>query len=257
MRPAFSDSDLTRFVERAADALWVGDPAPLAVVRLGSLSHGGFSARFSDIDLGVLFAEPQPAERIERLEAAVAGLEPASLARRVSLFWSTPDFDWGRLRPIDRADLCDHGHPLRGELPADLPRPDRAAIRRDMVQGSLPYFAGKTRRFTAGAPTDAADFKELVRCLLYPARFIYTWRTGAVTGNDTAVQALAAAPIPDLALQPLHDALAVRHGDLADAALDRHRPLLPSQRQALVAWLDEQTADTDPSDIRPDDDRSH
>lgn len=247
-----SDDEVRRFVERAAEALWTA-AAPLAVVELGSLSHGGFSPRFSDIDLGVVFEAPQPAALIDGLKATVAALEPAALARRVSLFWSTPDFGWGRLRPIDRADLCDHGRALRGALPAELPRPDRAAVRRDMVAGSLPYYADKTRRFTAGPPRDAADLKELVRCLLYPARFVYTWRSGAVTGNDAAVEALAAEPIAGLSLDPMLDALAVRSGGLPDAALEPHRDVLEDQRRALIAWLDGLADRPDiPHDARPE-----
>ena len=226
-----------RFVEQAAERLWsAAATPPLAVVQLGSLSHGGFSDRFSDIDLGLLFAEPQSDARVAALRATVEGLEPAALARRVSLFWSTPDFGWGRLRPIDQADLCDHGRALRGALPERLPRPDRAAVRRDMVEGSLPYYTDKTRRFSDRPATDA-DFKELVRCLLYPASFVYTWRTGNVTGNDTAVAHLEAEPLPGLDPAPIRDALAVRRAALGDAALDTHRAALVAQHRALIGWL--------------------
>src|SRR5688572_10329213 len=75
--------------------------------KLGSLAHGGFSAVYSDIDVGLLLncAEPPVA-------MAEAKDLDAEYGNKLSIFWSNPDYSWGRLPVIDRLDLLDHGVPL-------------------------------------------------------------------------------------------------------------------------------------------------
>ncbi len=64
----------------------------VAVYALGSLAHGGFSPLVSDVDLGLVLAEPLAASdagAVERVAAALrAGGSP--LHERLSVFWGTP-----------------------------------------------------------------------------------------------------------------------------------------------------------------------
>ena len=59
---------------------------------LGSLAHGGFSPLVSDIDLGLIIADPvQPgdADTITGI-ADIERAKGSSLAERLSVFWGTP-----------------------------------------------------------------------------------------------------------------------------------------------------------------------
>ena len=97
----------------------------LCVVQIGSLAHGGFSEQYSDIDVAFVLEKPgddaEVTELIERLKSS--GREGAE---RLSIFYTTPDFSWGRLRPIDQVDLIDGGVAIRGRIP-ELPRPSQAS----------------------------------------------------------------------------------------------------------------------------------
>ncbi|QLQ31433.1 MAG: hypothetical protein HZT40_07265 [Candidatus Thiothrix singaporensis] len=56
------------------------------------MAHGGFSERFSDIDLAVVLSAPVADEVVDTARQQLAVLEPLELAKRVSLFWTVPDF---------------------------------------------------------------------------------------------------------------------------------------------------------------------
>ena len=81
------------------------------VYKLGSLAHGGFSQIYSDIDIGLLLSSTNPPEDMDRLISDAKELEP-QMAKRLSVFWANPIYDWGRLPVLDRIDLLDHGVPL-------------------------------------------------------------------------------------------------------------------------------------------------
>lgn len=53
--------------------------------------------------------------------------------------------------------------------------------------------------------------KPFIRCLLYPARLIYTWDRLQIASNDRAVEYLEAIEPPELDLQPIRLALECRH----------------------------------------------
>ena len=99
---------ITRYVLRVAKFFDARLGSLLAdVYQLGSLAHGGFSALYSDIDVGLLLncAEPPPG----MAEAIVAAkrLDP-EYGKKLSVFWGNSDYNWGRLPVIDRLDLLDH-----------------------------------------------------------------------------------------------------------------------------------------------------
>jgi predicted nucleotidyltransferase len=118
---------LVAVVEGARQAL--GQRLTAAYV-LGSLAHGGFSAHVSDIDVGLVFADPldgQDAEVVAGLMASIAASKKP-FADRLSVFWGSIGTlsgvsSGGRFPPLDRLDLKQFGRVLagrdvRGELPS-------------------------------------------------------------------------------------------------------------------------------------------
>lgn len=239
----------SEFVEQAVQQLRAAfDGSLLSVVQLGSLAHGGFSERFSDIDLAVILSNPVADNIVETAGQQLAALEPLELAKRVSLFWTVPDFSWGRMRPVDQVDLHDNGQVLWGQdLSGLAPRPSLAAVRADMQLHSLPYWTDKTRLFSSRLPADESEFKEYVRCLLYPARLIFTWQSGRLGGNDEAVTYLEQMAPSGLRLDMIRAALRRRHGELTDTELFHYRSSLISQYIATLQLLNLETAESPPA----------
>src|ERR1051325_4493279 len=79
--------------------------------KLGSLAHGGFSAVYSDIDIGLLLNCPEPPAGMAEAISAAKNLD-SEYGKKLSVFWGNPEYNWGRLPVIDRLDLLDHGVPL-------------------------------------------------------------------------------------------------------------------------------------------------
>jgi len=209
------------------------------VFQLGSLSHGGFSERFSDIDIAVVLHEPVTDAVIDNVKQQILQLEPTALAKRVSLFWTVSDFSWGRLRPVDQLDFLDNRECLWGEPLQDLPvRPALDIVRKDMHDHSLPYWSEKTQYFTQQLPSDDKAFKEFVRCLLYPARLIFTWQLGKLGSNDEAVTYFTQVAPMSLRRDMVEDALRCRKAEVTDQHLYQYQPYLLAQHQATFAFLE-------------------
>ncbi|MEK7991107.1 MAG: hypothetical protein VSS52_008895 [Thiotrichaceae bacterium] len=209
------------------------------VFQLGSLSHGGFSERFSDIDIAVVLYEPIADEMIADIKQQILRLEPTELAMRVSLFWTVPDFSWGRLRPVDQLDFLDNRECLWGEPLQNLPsRPALDSVRMDMYDNSLPYWTEKTQYFAQNLPNDEKQFKEFVRCLLYPARLIFTWHLGKLGSNDEAVEYFVQVAPITLRRDMIEDALRCRRAEISDQNLYQYQTHLITQHQATFAFLE-------------------
>ena len=104
----------------------------IEVYKLGSLAHGGFSAVYSDIDVGLLLDCADPPDEMAEAIAMAKDLDP-QYGNKLSIFWGNPDYTWGRLPVIDRLDLLDHGVPLlRGHKPR-FRRPSRTEIHRALA----------------------------------------------------------------------------------------------------------------------------
>ena len=79
----------------------------LGIYLIGSLAHGGFSPRYSDIDLALVVRDQLSADDLALIrDEAVA--ESGLFARMLSLFWSDRAFRIGRFPPLDQVDLIDH-----------------------------------------------------------------------------------------------------------------------------------------------------
>ena len=222
---AAAEAVLDEAVKACARAL--GDRL-IAAYALGSLAHGGFSPLVSDVDLGIVVADPVRAsdgETIQRVADKVA-TGGSELHARLSVFWGTPatlsgHADGGRFPPLDRLDLLQHGRLLCGaDARAGLPEPARAEL----------VVAGAEFALALLARDDVVESirrPELLLCqgilrvtklVLFPVRFLYTAETGLVGANEAAAALYASAGAPG--------------ASLVTAAL-RWRTIAPARAEAL------------------------
>lgn len=200
----------------------------LAGAKIGSLAHGGFSERYSDIDVAVILKAPAEEAAIA---PAIARAKLGPDGGRLSVFWSDAAFSCGRFPVLDRADLAEHGVWTSGSPPA-ISRPSLAEARDALLRIHLPYWTEAARRCAEIAPDGAR--KELVRCLLYPARFIHAWLTGRVASNDSAVAFTKELRPARLSMEPLERALLCRSGAGDPAELDRFASRASAQVEAAA-----------------------
>jgi hypothetical protein len=188
-----------------------------AAYALGSLAHGGFSPLVSDIDLGLILADPidhADGDRIREIAEAERA-KGSGLHQRLSVFWGTPATlagraEGGRFPPLDRLDLLDSGRLLHGDdIRGGLPRPDRAELLVAGAEFALDVLAGIPRSDGAddeqlGSLSSAGDDaiqnirhpgplvdegpRRVTKLVLFPVRFMYTAATGRVGTNDAAVR---------------------------------------------------------------------
>lgn len=204
------------------------------VYLIGSLAHGGFSQRYSDVDVAVVFKRADPADE-KIIESAKRVTHPEM--QRLSIFWSTPDFAIGRFPVLDQIDFHDHRKPLFENAAVNTRRPSREEARRYLEGHPLEYWAEKTAYFTTLVALDERDHKELVRCALYPARLLYTWRTGGICSNEEAVAQLRRSVPAGLELGLIEQALICRASEASPEAIFARRSLLEKQRKATLEAL--------------------
>jgi predicted nucleotidyltransferase len=176
---------------------------------IGSLAHGGFSAWYSDIDVGLISTDGLTQLEIEAMRQHARKFSP-DLAPRLSLFWSDRDFTSGRFPPLDRLDYLDHARPLVEREHAAPPRPRLDDVRTYLRGQPLDSWREQIARLTALTALDDATRKRYIRALLYTARFLYSWHTGRMASNDDAVAFLHAQPQPGIDLDLIDRALACR-----------------------------------------------
>jgi hypothetical protein len=178
----------TRELMRRAASLWhegLGDRL-LGVYLLGSLAHGGFSRRYSDIDVALISNDWLAPSELQGLTSQVATQFP-EIMQPVPIFWADANFSLGRFPPLDRIDYLDHGVPLfqaRHVVPA---RPDLRDVRAYLSGEPLQKWSKEVNRLVNANELTTRDYKPYIRAALYGVRFIYSWKTGGVTSNDAAV----------------------------------------------------------------------
>jgi predicted nucleotidyltransferase len=96
---------------------------------IGSLAHGGFSDRYSDIDLAIVTEDGLDTAALAALRDLAAERDP-SLSKKLSVFWSDRAFTMGRFPPLDRADYIDHAIVLteRERVPPVRPTLDEIRV---------------------------------------------------------------------------------------------------------------------------------
>ena len=216
--PRQADTDLGEAVlERAVTAYAeaLGDRL-VAGYALGSLAHGGFSPLVSDVDLGLILADPLRAgdhATIGDVAGAVRASGPG-LAERLSVFWGTPStlsgqVPGGRFPPLDRLDLLEHGRLLTGrDARQAAARPDRTELLVAGARFALGSLSGAGSGTGTGPPGDASVLDEiaapsrlvsrgprrLTKVVLFPVRFVYTAATGQAGLTALAVEHYLAIP---------------------------------------------------------------
>ena len=218
-------SDVAAFVDRLARACDHDLGSRLAgVFLIGSLAHGGYSERYSDIDIAVVLDSLSAARALavvkERSMRASAALAP-----RLSLFWTDEAFAGGRFPLLDRVDYLDHGVALLQRRPAAPERPALQAIRAHLRGAPLRKWVTAAARFRALRTLAAEDHKAYLRVLLYPARFICTWETGRVVSNDDAVAYVRQRERIGIDVDLIERALScrTRGADLSELFPERHK----------------------------------
>jgi predicted nucleotidyltransferase len=188
----------------------------VAAYALGSLAHGGFSPLVSDIDLGLIVADPIRDSDLDTIQAVADGEKGkrAQLSERLSVFWGTPstlrgERVGGRFPALDRLDLLENGRLLAGtEARAGLSRPGTDELLITGADFALDFLAGvRGRRHPAAeglgslrpAGADAVEeirapelllrhgVRRLTKLVLFPVRFLFTAATGRVGTNADAV----------------------------------------------------------------------
>ena len=208
----------------------------LGVYLIGSLAHGGFSARYSDVDIAVVADNGLSPQVLERAKVAAVALS-ADWGPKLSVFWTDRSFSAGRFPPLDRVDTIDHAIAL---IEREHVRPARPTLQeiQDYL-GGAPFagWAEQARRFANAETLEPKDRKAYLRTLLYPARFCFSWLTGRMGSNDQAVAFLADARLPGLDVSLLDRALKCRQADADPDPLFVERTALPSQVEACAALI--------------------
>jgi hypothetical protein len=201
---------------------------------MGSLAHGGFSARYSDIDLALVTGAGLSPPALDRLRGDAVALS-ADWGPKVSVFWADRHFSIGRFPPLDRVDYLDHAVALMERERVRPARPTLEEIRHYLRGAPFAGWTERARGFAAAQTLAPKDHKPYLRTLLYPGRFSYCWMTGRMGSNDDAVAFLSDRRVAGLDIGLLEDALACRRSAADPDALFSARGVLPSQIDACAA----------------------
>lgn len=211
--------------------------ALLGAYLIGSLGHGGFNRRYSDIDLALVTEEGISEEQITAAREEAQAFD-ADLAAKLSLFWTDRGFSKGRFPPLDRLDYLDHAAVLMERERVDPKRPSKDEIRAYLRGRPFETWAARAEGFAVLDALEPADRKPYLRAHLYPARFVYSWMTGNIASNDRAVTYLGDHLPEGLALDPIQQALKCRLAAGDPDGLFGLRIVLPGQVEAVKALIE-------------------
>ena len=211
-------------------------PSLVEVYKIGSLAHGGFSNVYSDIDVGLILNCPNPPEGMDGLISTAKELDPV-YGKRLSVFWGNPECNWGRLPALDRLDLLDHGVPLLNGRKASFTRPAGEDIHRALLQSVEKSWKPGTTELSRLLKLEPKDRKPYVRCLLYPARLIYTWDCLEINSNDRAVEYLREVNPPGLDLHPIELALECRRDRVTPEEIFSNKIDLNNQFDKTISYI--------------------
>ena len=203
---------------------------------LGSLAHGGFNRRYSDIDVALVSENGIDDSQRDAFDAEARRLSP-DLAQRVSLFWSDRHFSMGRFPPLDRLDYIDRAVPLMEREKIVIDRPGLDEIRAYLCGAPFENWAARGSRFATEAALNPDDRKTYLKTHLYPARFAFSWLTGQIASNDDAIAYLQDHPLAGLDLALLGRALQCRHDAADPDRLFPDRLALPGQYTACAQLM--------------------
>jgi hypothetical protein len=205
----------------------------IGIYLIGSLAHAGFSARYSDIDMALVAEDTLAPQDLAHIFASAAALS-VDLAPKLSLFWTDRHFSVGRFPPLDRVDLIDHGTPLIERQQVRPPRPTLDQIRAYLGADPLRHWSVQVEKLNALTELMSSNRKTYLRALLYPARFTYSWTTGAMASNDEAVAWLRSGAAAEIDVDLAERALRCRNEALDPDHLFPERSKLLRQRDACT-----------------------
>jgi predicted nucleotidyltransferase len=208
----------------------------IGVYLIGSLAHGGFSRRYSDVDIALVTQAGAPPQMLDRVRSEATAVS-ADWISKLSVFWTDQHFSLGRFPLLDRIDYLDHAVVLMERERVQPARPPRDEIHRYLAGAPFENWANLVRRFATAETLEPKDRKAYLRTMLYPARFCYTWLTGRVASNDDAVAFLAKAPPAGIDVNLVTRALQCRQSDADPDSLFALRTRLPSQVDACAAFV--------------------
>jgi predicted nucleotidyltransferase len=208
----------------------------LGAYLMGSLAHGGFSRRYSDIDIALVTEAGLPLQTLDRVRSQAAALS-ADWGPKLSVFWADRHFSLGRFPPLDRIDYLDHAVVLTERERVRPVRPALEEIQRYLGGAPFANWTQLVRRFAITEILEPKDRKAYLRTLLYPARFCYSWMTGRMGSNDDAVAFLGKTRPTGLDLSLITSALHCRQADADPDSLFPARTSLASQVDACAALL--------------------
>jgi predicted nucleotidyltransferase len=211
-------------------------PQLLGVYLIGSLAHGGFSRRYSDIDLALVTEAGISAGVIERLRGEGVALS-AEWGPKISVFWADRRFSIGRFPPLDRLDYLDCPVLLAERERVRPVRPTLDEIRAYLRGAPFANWSARTREFASAVALDAKDRKAYLRALLYPARFCFGYMIGQMGSNDDAVAFLHERTPAGLGLVLIDQALQCRRAAADPDSLFSLRGVLPAQVDACAALI--------------------
>ena len=203
---------------------------------IGSLAHGGFSHRYSDIDMALVTEDGLDAAALAALRD-VAANQDIKLAQKLSLFWSDRSFTIGRLPPLDRVDYLDNAVVLAERERVAPVRPTADEIRAYLQAAPFANWAESARRFAKMDVLAPTDHKAFIRALLYPARLVYSWSTGRMGSNDEAVAFVSEQRLQGMHTEIVVKALAYRSAGADPDPLFPARSLLPHQVEACKRFM--------------------
>ena len=237
---AAAASDFVRAVAPQWQAA-LGDKL-IGVYLLGSLAHGGFSRRYSDIDVALVTQAGITPEALNRLHAAAAQIS-AELAAKLSFFWTDRGFTVGRFPPLDRIDYLDRALSVIERERVSPPRPTLAEVRAYLTGIPFSNWIAAADKFAAASVLDPKDRKPYLRAHLYPARFFVSFMTARMVSNDDAVAYLSECAPAGLDVGLVARALACRRAAADPDALFAERDVLPRQVAACAEFVAESAAE--------------
>jgi hypothetical protein len=203
---------------------------------MGSLAHGGFSRRYSDIDIGLVTQSGLSAQTLDRVRSEAVALS-ADWGPKLSVFWTDRHFSVGRFPPLDRIDYLDHAAVLMEQERVRPVRPTLEEIQRYLAGAPFAGWRELALRFATAEILAPQDRRAYLRTLLYQGRFCYSWMSGHMGSNDDAVAFLRKTCPAQLDVSLITSALQCRHADADPDPLFPARASLPSQVDACAALL--------------------
>lgn len=220
--------------------------ALLGVYLIGSLAHGGFSRRYSDIDVAVITESGLTPSDFDTLRTGATAIS-GELAAKLSIFWTDRTFSAGRFPPLDRVDYLDHGVALLERARIKPARPALAEIRDYLTGKPFEAWSQGAAQFAVLDTLEPKSHKPYLRAHLYPARFVYSYMTGRMGSNDDAVAWLKDRAPPGLDVALIAKALDCRRAAADPDPLFAARTALPRQVAACAALVSRIRSSPDPA----------